>query len=296
MKQATLSKAIEVGKKDIIDYLINSKYDIGQKNFCQTSRMQNAISLCCSRGDLETLQLAIKLCSKYRIPTELFLRESFHSAVIGNNEAIFPTLLRAGADVDDVSAGVSALEAAIGCQNSNMVSWLIDSGAKPNIETNSYPDSDYDVDRRDDCKVRHAICGNPLVMAIFRADIDVVERLLNAGASLNALGVRELHQFQLKCHCILPITAALQSKNYVLLHRLIALGGAINNPPGSSAPLVTPLVVALESHNIGLISFLLEIGANPYDCVAIIYARYDVNVSHVLLGAMRRWSTTLSSK
>jgi ankyrin repeat protein len=228
------------------------------------------------------------------IPTEHYLRGSFRSAVSGDNQAIFHTLLRAGADVDEVCNGGTALEAAIENKNYDTVLWLLDLEARPNTQTKSYQEVGNDNQGKY-CKAYHKLYGNPLVMAIFWGRSDVVERLCKAGANLNALGCHVLRPGEYACRCILPVTAALKVKNYTLFHSLIGMGAAINNPPGSSPDSATPIEVIIKSHSLGDVHAFLQIGANPYDYEAVKYARDHPEVFQVLLESMRNWSAHLSS-
>jgi ankyrin repeat protein len=169
-------------------------------------------------------------------------------------------------------------------------------------------------------------------MAIRWGDDSVIEKLLNAGASLNAPGATDNYMAQYKCTCITPLTAAIMEENLPLVDKLISMGAAVNNPsdfasgsmtpltaaimeenlplvdklismgaavnnpPDSASSSMTPLATAVREGHIDLVGHLIRSGANPYDSLALEKATADFELLQVLLTALDGWDMTDDSK
>jgi ankyrin repeat protein len=240
------------------------------------------------------------------------------------------TLLSAGADVNAVSdSGQTALVTAIRKRNRNAALALIDANSITCTETtlnrNNKKSTSSGVHH-------HEVHGDALIMAIQWGDDSVVEKLLNAGASVNALGAADDYMAQCKCTCITPLTAAIMEENLPLVNKLISMGAAVNNPSDSASSSMTPLTAAIMEENlplvnklismgaavnnpsdsasssmtplatavreghIDLVGHLIRSGANPYDSLALEEATADFELLQVLLTALDGWDLTDDSK
>jgi len=176
------------------------------------------------------------------------------------------TLLSAGADVNAVSdSGQTALVTAIRKRNRNAALALIDANSITCTETtlnrNNKKSTSSGVHH-------HEVHGDALILAIQWGDDSVVEKLLNAGASVNALGAADDYMAQCKCTCITPLTAAIMEENLPLVNKLISMGAAVNNPSDSASSSMTPLTAAIMEENLPLVNKLISMGAavnNPSD-------------------------------
>ncbi|PNP48832.1 hypothetical protein THARTR1_10277 [Trichoderma harzianum] len=92
--------------------------------------------------------------------------------------------------------------------------------------------------------------GTPLGMAIRHGHHEVVELLLNNGASYNAVLEDEW----------LPLTLASSEGQVNIAKLFLGLGADIN---GSTADGLTPLVKAIWNNKVDMVRFLLESGADP---------------------------------
>lgn len=92
--------------------------------------------------------------------------------------------------------------------------------------------------------------GTPLSMAIRHSHYEVVELLLNNGASYNAVLEDEW----------LPLTLASSEGQVNIAKLLLGLGADIN---GSTSDGLTPLVKAIWNNKFDMVQFLLENGADP---------------------------------
>jgi ankyrin repeat protein len=124
-------------------------------------------------------------------------------------------------------------------------------------------------------------------MAIEWGDDFVVEKLLDAGASMDALG--DSGRLGGPCCCIVPLTAAITSGNLILVNTLLSRGAAIN-PPGFAWRSMTPLAAAIESQNSDLVETLISKGANPYDRRALEEATSNSRLLYILLTALHSWN------
>jgi ankyrin repeat protein len=278
-----LYEAIRLGNDSILKHIFDYGDFKGGEFVRALGGLEGALEDCCSSGYIGTLRLIIDECSKYNVSITSHLGGSLYRAVFGNHDDIVDTLLLAGADINVVYFGQAALQTAIRWKHRKIVLKLIDANAILSTETE---DDDFGISSS--CVNYHEVAGDPLIMAIEWGDDFVVEKLLDAGASIDALG----HAYRRcgPCCCIMPLTAAITSGNLILVDTLLSRGVAINNPPGSMWRSMTPLAAAIKSQNSDLVETLISKGADPYDRHALKEATGNSRLLYILLTALHSWN------
>jgi ankyrin repeat protein len=277
-----LCEAIRRGNESVLKHIFDYGDFKGGELVRALEGLEGALEGCCGSGYIGTLRLIIDECSKYNVSITSHLGGSLGRAILRNHDDIADTLLLAGADINAVYSGRTALMTAIGRKHRKMVLKLIDANSILNTKT-----EDDGIGIGSSCVNYHEIAGDPLIMAIEWGDDFVVEKLLDAGASMDALG----HTYRLlePCRCITPLTAAIMSGNLILVNTLLSRGAAIN-PPGFASRSMTPLAAAIRSHNSDLVEILISKGANPYDRHALREATGNSRLLYILLTALQSWS------
>jgi ankyrin repeat protein len=240
------------------------------------------------------LRLIIDKFSMCNVSISPYLGGAVLQAVDCGYDYMLDTLLSAGANVNAISvSGQTALVTAIRKRNRNAVLRLIDANSITCTETIF----DRNDKRSTSSRVHHyEVRGDALIMAIEWGDDFVVEKLLNAGASIDALGMTDDNRGQYACTCITPLTAAIMEEDLPLVDKLIFMGATVNNPSDSEASSITPLAAAIKTRHIELGGRLIRSGANPYDSLALEEATADFGLLQVLLTALDSWDMTDDSK
>lgn len=285
-QKTILFEAIRLGNNHVVEYVFRYGTSNGQNPIHDLHGIGPAIGDYCDDGHIDTLRLIIDKCSKYNVSISSHFGECVLLAVRNGWDDIVDILLSAGADVNDVFLGETALRVAIEKKNQKTILKLIKANSL--LSTEITDDDDRGI--TSSCFYHHKVCGDPLIMAIEWGDNFVVEKLLNAGASIDALGsVAGLRRFS-ACECITPLTAAIMRKNLNLVDSLISRGAAVNNPPNSADTSMTPLAAAVRIQHSELMESLLQRGANPYDSLALQEATSDIRLLQVLVTALHRWN------
>jgi ankyrin repeat protein len=133
-------------------------------------------------------------------------------------------------------------------------------------------------------------------MAIEWGDNFILNQILDAGASIDALGSAASPRLFGVCICITPLTTAIMKNNLILVDRLISRGAAVNNPPNSADTSMTPLAAAIRNQHYKLVEIFIQRGANLYDSLALQEATNDIRLLQVLLTAMHSWDKLPDSK
>lgn len=131
------------------------------------------------------------------------------------------------------------------------------------------------------------------IAAINLGDYHVINSLIDAGASLHALGTTDC-KFGSKL-CILPLTAAIVAKDLPLVNHLISASAAVNNPPESTGTTTTPLSAAIANRDLELANALIQHGSNPYDAIALAEATYDFRFLQPLLMVLHNFNEPSTS-
>jgi ankyrin repeat protein len=289
-QRMVLAEAIVLGNNAIINQVFECGVTKGRKLLEEHHGLESALQF----GPFDTLRLIIDKSSMCDVSISPYLGGAVLRAVDCGNDRMLDTLLSAGADVNAVSvSGQTALVIAITHGNRNVALRLIDANSITCTETT--------LNRKDKKSTssgvhHHEVRGDALIMAIRWGDDSVIEKLLNAGASLNAPGATDNYMAQYKCTCITPLTAAIMEENLPLVDKLISMGAAVNNPPDSASSSMTPLATAVREGHIDLVGHLIRSGANPYDSLALEKATADFELLQVLLTALDGWDMTDDSK
>ncbi|KAH8782231.1 ankyrin repeat-containing domain protein [Hyaloscypha sp. PMI_1271] len=197
-----LHEAIRLGNDSILKHIFDYGDFKGGKFVRALEGLEGALEDCCGSGYIGTLRLIIDECSKYNVSIAPHLGGSLGRAILKEHDDIADTLLLAGADVNAFYSGRPALMIAIEGKHRKMVLKLIDANSILSTETED------DESIYSNCVDYHEVAGDPLIMAIEWDDDFVVEKLLDAGASMDALG-----------H-----SAAIRSQNSDLVETLISKG------------------------------------------------------------------------
>ena len=293
-QKMVLVEAIVLGNNDIINQVFERGVTKGRELLHEHHELESALRDCCHSGYIVTLRLIIDKFSMCNVSISPYLGGAVMRAVSHCYDHILDILLSAGADVNAVfDSARTALVIAIEVKNRNAVLRL--------IAANSIICTETILDRNDkkstsSCVHYHQVRGDALIMAIEWGDDFVVEKLLNAGASVNALGTADDKKRQHACTCITPLTAAIRKGNSPLVDRLIFSGAAVNNPSGSAASSMTPLAATIKMRHMELADRLIRSGANPYDSLALEEATADFGLLQVLLTALDSSDMTDDSK
>jgi ankyrin repeat protein len=251
-----LYQATRLGNDSILKHIFDYGDFKGGEFVRALQGLEGALEDCCSSGYIGTLRLIIDECSNYNVSIAPHLGGSLRLAIFNNHDDIVDTLLLAGADINAASSGRTALRTAIGNKHRKMVLKLIGANSILSTETE---DDEFEISPS--CVDYHEVAGDPLIMAIEWGDDFVVEKLLDSGASMDALG--RAGRIWEPCCCIMPLTAAIRSGNLILADTLLSRGAAINNPPGLAWHSMTPLAAAIRSQNSDLVETLISKGADP---------------------------------
>jgi ankyrin repeat protein len=293
IQRMVLVEAIVLGKNAIINQVFEGGVTKGRKILQDLHGLESALQF----GPIDTVRLIIDKFSMCNVSISPYLGGAIIQAASHGYNHILDTLLSAGADVNAVSkSGKTALVAAIQKRNRNAVLRLIAANSIMCTETTL---NRYDTTSTSSCIHYHKVCGDALTMAIAWGDDFVVEKLLNAGASVDALGTADNYREWTKwnmCTCVTPLPAAIREKNLPLVDKLIFMGAAVNNPSGSASSCMTPLAAAVREGHIDLVGRLIRSGANPYDFKALGEATADFRLLQVLLTALDSWDMTDDSK
>jgi ankyrin repeat protein len=202
-----LVEAVSLGDNTTLKHI--SGYGVAkvQRLLQELHGLKSALRDCCGDGHIDTLRLIINIFSMCNMSLSPYFGDSVYCAIGYGNHDILDTLLSAGADINAVSdSGQTALVTAISGRNRKAVLRLIDANSITCTET--------ELDRNDKKPTsssvhHHEVRGDALIMAIQWGDDFVVEKLLNAGASVDALGTDDDDR---GCTCITPLTAAIMKK------------------------------------------------------------------------------------
>ncbi|KAH8753943.1 ankyrin repeat-containing domain protein [Hyaloscypha finlandica] len=329
IQRMVLAEAIVLGNNAIINQVFECGITKGRKLLEEHHGLESALQF----GPIDTLRLIIDKSSMCDVSISPYLGGAVLRAVDCGNDQMLDTLLSAGADVNAVSdSGQTALVTAIRKRNRNAALGLIDANSITCTETTLNRNDKKSTSSGVHQLHHHKVHGDALIMAIQWGDDSVVEKLLNAGASVDALGTDAYDRGKYGCTCITPLTAAIMKKNLPLVDKLISMGAAVNNPfdsaPTSRTPLtaaimeqnlplvnklismgaavnnpsdsasssMTPLATAVREGHIDLVGHLIRSGANPYDSLALEEATADFGLLQVLLTALDSCDMTYESK
>lgn len=178
------------------------------------------------------------------------------AAVLGNHREILELVVSAGADVNmpvgfinwtnyDLNHTIhlgSPLQAATFMADDSTVEWLLEHGANVNYGGG--------------CGGLCSRCESPLFIASSQGNVNLVDRLLEAGAEVNQ---RTENRFAL---AVTPLEAACKEGHITVVERLIRVGAAtdVDDDPDRNS---SPLAWAIEADSLAVVSILLRSGANP---------------------------------
>ena len=284
MTQKTIFfEAIRSGKNSILEYIFDYGNSRGRNLLHELDGIESSIEECCRSGRVDTLRLIIDKCSQYNVSISSHFGRSLSLAVFHGREDIMDTLLSAGADVNYVSSGSTALQVAMEKRNRKMISKLISANS---ILSSKTTDDEFEI--QSSCVDYHEVAGDPLILAILWGDHSVIQELLCAGASIDALGSARRRGYA-ACNCITPLTAAIMKGDLILADALFLRGAAINNPVNSASASMTPLAAAIRSRNYKVVDSLIQRGANPWDSLALKEATSDIRLLHIIFTALYNW-------
>jgi ankyrin repeat protein len=278
-----LFHAIRAGDNPTIEYVFEFGASDSRRLLQNFDRLDQALNDCCNLRQTDTLRFLIDKFSMCNVSISLYLGDALRSAVYRGYDDIVDMLLSAGADINDMSRfGETALMKAIEKKDRKAVLKLL--GADPILNTETVLHG-CDEKSTSSCVNQHDVCGDALITATKWGDDFVVEKLLNAGASIDAMGKANGYRHWDRCTCITPLTAAIMESNIPLINTLMSNGAAVNNPPGSVSSSMTRLAAALTNRQLGVVNFLVQRGANPYDSLALKEATNDFRLLQILLTA-----------
>lgn len=272
IKRAIFQQAIRLGTTSIIEFFLNTETCNLQT---LTYNMTEAFEECCAEGDLDTLRLLTN-SSTSNFSISPWKGRSIELAIENGHDDILDILLLAGPDIDVIVHSESVLLAALRKKNTRMIKKIIEVGVSLNKGKEDCSQ----------CKGRHK-SNDVFIAAIELGDYQVINKLLDAGASLRTLGATS--RIPGSKRCILPLTAAIVAKDSVLVKHFISSGAALNNPPEATWATPTPLSTAVANQDLELVSVLIQRGSNPYDSAALVQATHDFSLLQTLLLALHNF-------
>jgi ankyrin repeat protein len=261
-----LTEAIYCGETDRAIKLADSGAQLSGNN-----RLAVAIAAASERGDIQVLRWLLEAGSSHRATAIKWLGNSLCAAISEHQVEAATVLLAAGANVNAVRDGQSALLLAIHQKNADLVRKLLRAGALVNWET---PWKYYSV-----CPRTPIHTFTVLPSAVAWGDRSVIQDIIYAGADIDAAegdGAKT------------ALAVAVEKRDCAMTEFLINAGADINNWYGRYwGP--TPLEAAALNNDIDMVRYLLRHGADPSDQRALEAALSSgVELIQVLLGA-RCW-------
>ncbi|EPE33291.1 Ankyrin repeat-containing protein [Glarea lozoyensis ATCC 20868] len=273
MQKAILFAAISTGDNTAIKYIFSYSSSNGSTLFSKLAGMEEVLESCCDAQNIETLCLLSGLCLDYNVSISSCLGRALQSAIRKDDVEMLDILLFQGADINTVSEGYTALEFSIARKNQRMTDRILELGPILNIirrEPCYYKD----------CLGHHNLYGHPLVLAILWGNKEVIQTLLDMGASTAAFG--NDFSWDHNYRWMTPLTAAIKTKDCGLIQTLLSLGAAINHPPNTQIICITPLTAAVQNNDTRLVRFLLQKGAHPHDSLALKDAAHDTGLFKII--------------
>jgi ankyrin repeat protein len=170
------------------------------------------------------------------------LDSSIAYAAKASDAGLVSTLLQKGADIDHVSFSsdehsgdykINALYYAVSERNLEMIRFLINQGADPNVNMEG--------------------ARSILQLATDLGDMEIIQVLIEAGADCN----KTSSYF----HPLNPLQTAVNMGNFELAKYLMSVGADINWPPYKIKG-ATALQMAVQKQNVDMVDFLLDRGAH----------------------------------
>jgi ankyrin repeat protein len=271
---AALIAAIYHGKTDLIDTLDASGVQLNS-----TSKLTAAIEAAADRGDIRLLRLLLSDNSRYRASVTESLGNSLHSAIANGRNDIIEMLLATGAEVNAEThlKTRSPLLAAIRRKDIHLARKLLAAGAAVNAE---YLTSPYIRFQWTPSVLQNTVAVLECTVTVLPAAVawgcyPLIRDIISAGAEVNA-PEWEGHKTAL--------TVAVERRDAVAIQLLIDAGADVNAP---AATLFgdTALEAAVWSNDIGMVHYLLGIGADPDDGSLIAAVSGSVQLMQTLLTA-----------
>jgi ankyrin repeat protein len=275
IKREIFHQAIRRGATFIIEHLLNTEtFNIQALNY-PTYNLSAAIEECCADGHVDTLRFLLTNLSTSIFSNTSWTGQAVELAITNDHNNILDILLSASSGNDAKVLSEKVLLAALRKNNTRMIKKLIGDYAgvslTPKVEYGSYCSQ---------CCERHQ-CNDVFVAAIELGDYQVINKLLDAGASLNTLGATG--RIPGPKLCILPLTAAIIAKDSILVNHFVSVGASVNNPPKIAETTLTPLSAAVANRDLELVNLLIQHGSNPYDSIALAIATNDFRLLQTLL-------------
>jgi ankyrin repeat protein len=268
-RSIALTGAIFCGKTDRAIKLADSGAQLYGND-----QLADAITAASERGDIRVLRWLLDAGSGHRATAIKWLGDSLCAAISKHQAETATELLAAGANVNAVRGGDSALLLAIHQRNANLVRKLLRAGAVVNREI---PLMCYS-------KFRHSTpfyTFTVLPAAVAWGDRSIIQDIIDAGADIDAVDAEGDGGKT-------ALTVAVGKRDDAMTKFLIDAGADINNWYGRYWGL-TPLEAAALNNDIDMVRYLLRRGADPSDQRALEAALWSgVELIQVLLGA-RCW-------
>jgi ankyrin repeat protein len=274
MQKAILFAAIGIGDNTSIEYMFNYSSSNGRALFSKLVGVEEALESCCDAQNIETLRFIIGLCLDYNVSISSYLNSALRSAIKKDDVDMLDLLLSQGGDINEVSEGSTALEFSINLRNQRTTHKILGLGPVLNDGTPRMNSGGLC------CPGYHSLYGYPLILAIFSGQEEVVQNLLDLGASINAFG--GAFSILYGCCCVTPLVAAIERKDGGLIQMLLSKGTAVNHPPNTPRTSVTPLAAAVRNNDLELVQFLLQQGAHPHDYLALKEAAHDTRLFKII--------------
>jgi ankyrin repeat protein len=267
IKRAIFHQAIRRGATSVIENLLNTEPSNLQ---ALTHNMTEAFEKCCAQGHVDTVRLLLTNFSTSNFSMSSWTGRAIELAIQNEHNDILDILLSASPDIDAIEISESLLLAALRKKNTRMIEKLLGAGV----------DLDNVTKDCSQCKRRHE-SNNIFIAAIELGDYQVINKFLDAGASLHTLGAaNSIPGLKL---CILPLTTAIIAQDLILVNYLISAGAALNNPPEAAWEAPTPLSAAVTNRDLELVVVLIQRGSNPYDSIALAEATREFRLLQTLL-------------